>query len=143
MSDLLADGSFIGNLIVLAAPLETDTMVALNEAITTPNWELEDDLRTNWIIGVHADCLVLHLGNTELNQVFVVDVQKFASLVQFDPQVDLHVLPIDEATARQIVERRPDLTLDLLRSMVQFTLYQSYDFEVADPKAIWGSKLLP
>lgn len=143
MSDRLADGGFIGNLIVVAAPLDTDTMVALNEIITTPGWELGDELRTNWILGVHADCPVLYLGDTELNCVFVVDVQNFASLVQFDPQVDLHVLPIDEATATHIVEGRPDLALDVLRTMVQFTLYQSYSIEVADPKAIWGAKLSP
>ena len=145
MSDLLVDRGFRGNLIVVAAHLEVETLVSLKKALTTPSWELTDDLRTNWILGKHAICPVLYLNDQDLNSLFVVDVARFATLAQYNPLVDLHVLPIDEATAKRILEDKPDLKLDMsvLRSMVHLTLYQSYEIQIHDRHAVWATKFSP
>lgn len=145
MSDLLVDRSFCGNLIVVAAHLEIETLVSLKKALTTPSWELTDDLRTNWILGKHESCPVLHLNDQDLNSLYVVDVPRFASLVQYHPLVDLHVLPIDETTAKRILEDNPDLKLDMstLCSMVHLTLYQSYEIQIHDRHAVWAAKFSP
>lgn len=140
LSGCLTDSGFTENLIVIAAQLDTESMIALHEAMTVPGWELGEDLRTNWIYGIHENSIVLHMGNSELNMVFVVDLSKFASLVQFDPLVDLRVLAIESKAATEIAKARPELSLDMLRSMVQFHLYQSYDIEVVELQAIWAAK---
>lgn len=144
MSDLLSGHGFVGDLIVVATHLDTETYRSLSEALTTPGWELEEDLRTNRILGELSDCLVLYINDPELNSIYVVDLSKFASLVQYDPLVNLNVLPIDEAMAQRIVTERTDnLDLETLLSRVQLLLYQSYEIEVADRQAIWGATLSP
>ena len=142
MYDLLIDGGFHGNLILVATHLEVETVISLEKALTTPSWELTDDLRTNWILGKHTSCPVLYLNDQNLNSLFVVDVARFATLVQYDPLVDLHMLPIDEETAKRILEDKPDLKLDMstLRSMVHLTLYQSYQIQINDQRAVWATK---
>lgn len=142
MSSLLIDHGFHGNLIVVATHLEVETIISLKKALTTPGWELEDDLRTNWILGKHTSCPVLYLNDQDLNSLYVVDVRRFASLIQYFPLVDLHVLPIDEEKAKQILENKPDLKLNMstLRSMVHLTLYQSYQIQVNDKSAVWATK---
>jgi len=142
MSDFLIDRGFHGNLIVVATHLEVETIISLKKALTTPSWELTDDLRTNWILGKHTNCPVLYLNDQDLNSLYVVDVPRFASLVQYSPQVDLHVLPIDEKTAQRILEDKPDLELDMstLHSMVHLTLHQSYQIQINDQRAVWATK---
>ena len=144
MSDLLIDRGFHGNLIVVATHLEVETIISLKKALTTPSWELTDDLRTNWILGKHTSCPVLYLNDQDLNSLYVVDVPRFASLVQYSPLVDLHVLPIDEETAKRILADKPDLKLDMntLRSMVHLTLYQSYQIQINDQCAVWATKFV-
>jgi hypothetical protein len=145
MSDLLASRGFRANLIVVAAHLDTDVIVAFEKELTTPGWELTDDLRTNWILGVHRNCPVLYLGDQESNRMYVVDVPRFATLVQFVPVVELHVEAVDEARARRILEERPDLKLDMdtLRSMAHLRLYQSYEFQIHDRSTVWEAKFSP
>lgn len=142
ISALLVDRGFRGNLIVVATHLEVEALVLLEKALTTPSWELTNDLRTNWILGKHANCPVLYLNDQDLNSLYVVDVARFATLVQYNPSVDLHVLPIDEATAKRISEDKPDLKLDMsaLRSMVHLVLYQSYEIQIHDRYAVWATK---
>jgi len=144
MSNLLIDRGFHGNLIVVAAHLEVETIISLKKALTTPSWELEDDLRTNWILGKHTSCPVLYLNDQDLNSLYVVDVPRFATLVQYSPLVDLKVLPIDEETAKRILEDKPDLKIDMrtLRSMVYLTLYQSYQIQINDQRAVWATKFV-
>lgn len=140
MADLL--GEHDKNLIVLATHLDIDTVVSLGKALTTPSWELGDELRTNWILGKHGDCPVLYLNDPDLSSLYVVDVPRFVSLVQYDPLVDLQVLAIDEITAKRMLEDNPDLKLDVntLLSMVHIILYQSYDVQVHDQHAVWATR---
>lgn len=142
MFGLLADHGFGTNLVVVATDLEIDTLVALAEALTTPIGQIVDDLRTNWILGQHEGCPVLYLNHRNLNSLYVLDLPRFATLVQFHPLVDLKVLAIDEARAKGILEEKPDLKLDLntLRSMVHLRLFQSYDFEIHERHAVWTAK---
>ncbi len=139
MTRLLADRGFRANLVVVATSLEIDTLVSLTEALTIPKWQLPDDIRTNWILGKYENCPVLYINDGGLNSLYVVDVPRLATLVQFHPLVDLHVLAIDQERARTILEERPDLKLDLntVRSMVHLRLYQSYAFETHEPQAVW------
>ncbi|MCW4011781.1 MAG: hypothetical protein NWF07_02185 [Candidatus Bathyarchaeota archaeon] len=140
MVDLLGNSG--QNLIILAAHLDIDVIVSLNKVLTTPRWELGDELRTNWILGKYEDCPVLHLGDSTSNCLYVVDIPRFAALVQYDPKVDLQVLAIDEAAAKQILENNPDLKLDIstILSKVHLFLYQSYEIQVLDQKAVWSTK---
>lgn len=140
MADL--SGTSERSLIVLAAHLDTETIVSLKKALTTPGWELGDELRTNWILGKHEDCAVLYLNEPDLNSLYIVDVSRFASLIQYDPLVDLHVLAIDEAAAKRMLEDNPDLKLDAntLLSMVHLILYQSYEIQIHDQHAVWAAK---
>ena len=145
MSDLLADLGFRASLVVVATRLNIDTLVALTQALTIPDWQLTDDLRTNWILGKHESYPVLYVNDLDLNSLYVVDVQRFAKLVQFDPLVELSIQPIDDARAKQMLEDRPDLKLDInaLQSMVHVRLYQSYGFEIRDRHAVWVTKFSP
>lgn len=140
MADLL--GTRERSLIILAAHLDTETIVSFNKALTTAGWELGDELRTNWILGKHEGCPVLYLNEPDLNNLYIVDVPRFASLVQYDPLADLHVLAIDEAAAGRMLEDNPDLKLDLntLLSMVHLILYQSYEIQIHDRHAVWAAK---
>jgi hypothetical protein len=140
MADLL--GKQDQCLIVIAAHLDVDTVVSLDKLLTTPGWELGDELRTNWILGKHEGRLILHLNDPDLDSLYVVDVPKFASLVQYDPIVDLKVLTIDEVTAKHMLEDNPNLKLDVdsLLSMVRLILYQSYEIQIHDRKAVWAAK---
>jgi len=130
-------------LIILATHLDTETIVSLEKTLTTPRWELGDDLRTNWILGKHEECPVLYYNDPDLSSLYVVDIPSFASLVQYDPLVDLQVLSIDEETARRILEESPDLKLDedALLSMVNLILYQSYEIQVNDQQATWAAEI--
>ncbi len=129
-------------LIVIASHLDVGTVVSLDKMLTTPEWELGDELRTNWILGKHEGRLILHLNDRALDSLYVVDVPKFASLVQYDPIVDLKVLAIDEVTAKQMLKDNPELNLDAnsLLSMVRLILYQSYEIQIRDRKAVWAAK---
>ena len=82
------------------------------------------------------------MNDQDLNSLYVVESSRFATLVQYCPLVDLHVLAIDEATAKRILEDRPDLELDMsaLRSVVHLTLYQSYEIQIHDRHAVWAAK---
>ena len=141
MADLL--GKSGKNLIVLAAHLDIETIISLEKALTTPKWELGDDLRTNWILGKHERSPFLYHNAPNLSSLYVVDIPRFASLVQYDPLVDLQVLAINEATARQILEKNPDLKLDVeaLLSMVNLILYQSYEIQVHNQQAAWAAEI--
>ena len=92
MIGFLADRGFRANLVIVATHLEIDTQVALTQALTTPGWQLLDELRTNWILGEHESCPVLYLNNQELHSLYVADLPRLAILVQFRPLVDLQVL---------------------------------------------------
>ncbi len=141
MTNLLGKSS--KNLIVLATHLDTETIVSLEKTLTTPKWELGDDLRTNWILGKHKGYPVLYYNDPDLSSLYVVDIPSFASLVQYDPLVDLQVLSIDEETARRILGESPDLKLDVdaLLSMVNLILYQSYEIQVHDQQAVWAAEI--
>ena len=141
MTDLL--GKRDKSLIVIAAHLDVDTVVSLNKALTTPRWELGDDLRTNWILGKHGGCPVLHLNDPDSSSLYAIDIPRFASLIQYDPLVDLQVLAIDELTAKRMLEDNPDLKLDVntLLSMVHLILYQSYEIQVHDQQAVWAAEI--
>ena len=86
---------------------------------------------------------VLHLNDSESSSLYVVDIPRFAYLIQYDPLVDLKVSPIDELAAKQILEDNPDLKLDVnsLLSMVHLILYQSYEIQVRDQHAVCAAKL--
>jgi hypothetical protein len=64
-------------------------------------------------------------------------------LRQFEPAVDLEVEAVEERQARQILEERPDIQVDLetLLAMAHLRLYQSYDFEIYIPEAVWAAWL--
>ena len=140
MVDLL--GARERSLLILAAHLDTETIVSLNKALTTAGWELGDELRTTWILGKHEGCPVLYLNEPDSNNLYIVDVPRFAALVQYDPQADLNVLAIDEAAVGRMLEDNPDLKLDLntLLSMVHLILYQSYEIQIHDRHAVWAAK---
>jgi hypothetical protein len=144
MSGLLANRGFCASLVVVATRLDIDTLVALTQELTMPDWE-SDELRTNWILGKHGNNPVLYINNVDLNSLYVVDVQRFAKLVQFDPLVELSIEPIDGARAKQMLEARPDLKLEMnaLRSMAHLRLYQSYSFEIQNRHAVWAAKFPP
>ena len=54
----------------------------------------------------------------------------------------MHVLAIDEATVKHILEDKSDLSLDMstLLSMVHLILYQSYEIQIRDRHAVWAAK---
>jgi hypothetical protein len=142
MADLLGERN--NSLIVIAAHLDIDTVVSLERELTTPRWELADVLKTNRILGKYEDHPVLHLNDLDSNSLYVTDVPRFASLIQYDPQVDLLVSAMDEESAIRMLENNPDPKLDMgtLLSMVHLVLYQSYEIKVHDQHAIWSAKLL-
>jgi len=141
MADLL--GKRGKSLIVLAAHLDVDTIVSLEKALTTPRWELTDELITNWILGKYEDCPILHLNDPDSSSLYTIDIPRFASIVQYDPLVDLQVSAIDEESAKRMLEDNPDLKVDVgaLLSMVHLTLYQSYEIQVRNQNAVWAAKL--
>lgn len=143
MAELLGERS--KSLIVIAAHLDIDAIVSLEKALTTPRWELADELRTNRILGKYQDCPVLHLNDQDSRSLYIVDIPRFASLIQYDPLVDLQVSAIDEVTAKRMMEDNPDLKLDVstLLSLVRITLYQSYEIQVRNQNAVWAAKLSP
>ncbi len=140
MAGLLSERS--KSLIVIAAHLDIDTIVSLEKALTTPRWELTDELRPNRILGKYEDRPVLHLNDQDSRSLYIVDVLRFASLIQYDPLTDLQVSAIDEVTAKRMLKDNPGLKLDVntLQSMVHLTLYQSYEIQVHDQKAVWAAK---
>jgi len=133
------------SLLVLAAHMDTEIIFQLKKELTTPDWELGDELRTNWILGKHENCPILYLKDSDLGALYVVDLPHFASLIQYDPEVDLHVLAIDEEMAIRILEDNPNIKLGIkaLLSRVNLKLYQSYDLEIHDQKAVWAAKFSP
>ncbi len=141
MADLLCARE--DSLIILATNLDTETIVSLNKTLTTAGWEVGDELRTNWILGKHEGCPILYLNEPDFNNLYVIDVPRFASLVQYDPVADLHVLAIDEVTAEHMLEDNPDQKFELntLLSMVHLILYQSYEIQIHDRHAVWAAKL--
>jgi len=143
MADLV--GKQDGCLIVIAAHLDVDTVVSLDKLLTTPGWELGDDLRTNWILGKHEGCPIFHLNEPSLHSLYAIDVPRFASLIQYDPIVDLRVSAIDEVAAKQLLKNNPNLKSDVstLLSMVHLILYQSYEIQVSNQYAVWAAKLSP
>ena len=140
MADLLGERS--KSLIVIAVHLDIDAIVSLEKALTTPRWELADELRTNRILGKYEDCPVLHLNDQDSRSLYIVDIPRFASLIQYDPLVDLQVLAIDEVAAKRMLEDNPDLKVDVntLLSMVHLILYQSYEIQIHDRHAVWTVK---
>ncbi|MDD5702687.1 MAG: hypothetical protein PHU23_11635 [Dehalococcoidales bacterium] len=140
MADLL--GERRKSLIVIAAHLDIDAIVSLEKALTTPRWELANELRTNRILGKYEDCPVLHLNDQDSRSLYIVDIPLFASLIQYDPLVDLQVSEIDEVTAKRMLDDNPDFKLDVgtLISMVHLVLYQSYVIQIHDREAVWAAK---
>lgn len=140
MADLLGERG--KSLIVLATHLDVDAIVSIDMALTTPGWELGDELRTNWILGKYVDCPVLYLNDPDLHDLYVVDLPRFASLVQYNPPVDLQVSTIDETAANRILENNSDIKFDIntLLSMVNLILYQSYEIQIHDRRAVWAIK---
>ena len=142
ISEIMKGHGYCGNLIVVATDLNTETIISLEKLITIPSWELSDDLKTNWILGKHEDFPILYIKNKDLKTLFVVDVRRFASLLQYEPLVDLNVSLIGKETLNQILENNKDRTLDMgtLHSKVHLTLYQSYQIQIHEQYAIWATK---
>lgn len=123
-------------LVVIAAAVGVDFYMELPKNVDTDYRELPHELNTNWILGSHHGRLILNVAGTELSALYVVDVRRFGSLVQFSPPVQLTVEPASiTAGAKQSIE-------DPLEK-VQLRLYQSYEFRVDDERAVWGAKLAP
>ena len=123
----------------MAIPSRTNKWIFIRYQEIYCSW---DELRTNWVLGKHEESVVLYLDESELNSLYVIDVPQFASVIQYDPLVDLHVLAIDEATAKHMLEDKSDLSLDMstLLSMVRLILYQSYEIQIRDRHAVWAAK---
>jgi hypothetical protein len=104
---------------------------------------LTDELITNWILGKYEDCPILHLNDPDSSSLYTIDIPRFASIVQYDPLVNLQVSAIDEESAKRMLEDNPDLKVDVgaLLSMVHLTLYQSYEIQVRNQNAVWAAKL--
>ena len=134
LSDSLSQAGYAPEVIVLAATFDVDFHLELKKHFQTDGWQLSDELRTNWVLGQYHGRIILYVPVAELSALYAVDIQRFGSLLQFHPPVELSVEPIDVATAM----KRGDLDH---RRKVRLRLVQSYDFHVEDQRAVWGARL--
>jgi hypothetical protein len=101
MADLLGRNSEC--LTVVAAHLDVDAVVSLEKAMATPRWEIAENLKTNWVLGLYDGCPAIHLNDLGVNGLYVVDIPRVGCLVQYVPLVDLRVSSIDEVSAKQLI----------------------------------------
>lgn len=137
LSAELSHKNYSPGLIILTGDFNIDFSVDLAKQLMTPgsvpDWELPEALRTHWIIGKHqGQWLVAKFQSEPPNMLFVVDVRRFASLRQHDPEVELQIHPLDRVQALEQGIPHPEHRVNLI-------LYQSYDLKVIDQRAVWGA----
>lgn len=144
LSARLAEVGFEPSVIVLAADLGGELLIKLEEKVTVQGWQLPEELRTNWILGKYEKQPVLYIGNASLSEVYAVDVRSFATLVQFEPVVDLRFNAIDEAAAQRLLRDKPDLHIGTneLMTRAQLLLYQSYEFRIHNRQAVYSANIM-
>ncbi len=153
LSDKLASDAFHASVIVLAGPMETDFAVDLHKH-ATPDWELGEQFRSPWIMGAYNDKPIVIVREAESRALYVVDLAEFATLTKYGRDAELHVHPIDEARAREVLAEEPQAitipeggpnTLEerirQLQLRVWVRLYESYDIEVRNPIAVKAAGL--
>jgi len=121
LSNLLSEGGFTPQLVVIASALSVNALVDFNSLLSSPAWELPTELQANWLLGANDGQLFLLWPDAEQQWIYVLDVQRFGRLVQFGDDIDLKVTP--------------------MRSRVRVRLSESFGFEVHEPKSVWGAPL--
>jgi len=136
LSRRLSMDGYTPALFVVAADLDIDTIVEIKQRLDVPDWELPDDLRTNWILGRHHGQIWLYLRGAKIARLYAVDVRAFGRLLQLAPPAELAVddVPLATADKRGIVDAQ---------ERVHLRLYQSYEFEVRDCGAVWAANIRP
>ncbi len=141
LSAKLNKAGFNKNAAVIAAELPTELSIALQAKVTKPGWDLPDDLRTNWIIGLYGTLPIVYIRSAQPPSVYVFDVSAYATLVQYAPPLDLRVNEISEADALRLVQERPSTTVSELQTKAQLLLYQTYDFTIHDKRAVYAARI--
>lgn len=135
LAGLLESAGYTPGLIVLATKLEVDLTVQLLKLLDTPDWDLPPELRTNWIFGRHHDRLLLYIRDATPSRIYAVDLPKFATLYQYAPAAELTIedVSLSDAMRQSIVNHTNE---------VHLRLYQSYEVDVRDPRAVWAANLI-
>lgn len=140
--------------IVIAGHLGVDLMVDLHKH-AVPHWSLPKELQAPWIEGIYENSLILNMREAPAPQtLYVADLAAFGTLTKYSPDAEYNVDEIDEARAREILDRNPkavvipeggadtvDERLRLLQLRVWLRLYESYDIQVRNPQAVLGALL--
>jgi hypothetical protein len=119
-------------LVIIAASLEPDTLHQIESKMDIPPWEMGSELRSNWIIGQRDERIFLYLAHATIPRIYALDVALFGRLIQYRPAVELRVRDVDPAAAFQ--QGIPDH-----KDRVNLVLYQSYEFRLLDPQAVWAT----
>ena len=126
--------------IVVTGPLHDNWLLDLTrQANVTPGWDLPRDLNRTWIHGKYRGAVILHIAESTEPSLFVVDVPRFARLMQHGtPQ--FHVDEIDEKRAQEILSKLPDQSggpdpVRAMRLKVWMRLYESWNFDLMDKQA--------
>jgi len=150
----LSGRGLIPSAIVIAGRLDTNLWVDLHRH-AVPTWELPEGLRAPWIQGVYQEIPILNIRETEgSHTLYVADLAAFATLTRYGPDTQFSVDEIDEARAREILEKNPQVVaipsgrpdtleerLRLLQLRVLLRLYESVGLELKDPDAALGADL--
>ncbi len=127
--------------IVVAGPLHENWLLDFTrQAGVKPDWELPAHLNRTWIRGAYHDALIVHLDESTHPALYVVNIPRFARLVQYG-QPQFTVDPIDESKAKEILERQhnEDINPESIRSLrlsVWMRLYESWKFDARDVTAV-------
>ena len=134
--------------IVVTGPLHDNWLLDLTrQPEVIPDWDLPRDLNRTWIHGKYRGAVILHIAESTESSLFVVDVPRFARLIQHGtPQ--FHVDEIDEKRAQEILSKLPDQSAgpDPVRAMrlkVWMRLYESWSFDLLDERAAAHAALAP
>jgi len=128
LAEKLEASGFTPGAVVIATQLSPDTMVQLQKRLDVPKWEMHEELRTNWILGIHHRLVIVYAAGIESHRGFGVDIPAFGRLVQFSPVAELSIedVPFAEALKAQV----PDP-----HNSVRLKLYQSYAVDVLNCRA--------
>jgi ppGpp synthetase/RelA/SpoT-type nucleotidyltranferase len=154
----LSDRRYNPSVIVIAGQLGFDMMVEVGlkkHPGVLPDWELPSELHALWIEGSYHSIPILNIRESAAPYaLYVADLAAFATLTKYSPAAMFSVDEIDEARAREILERKPKAVvipegrpdtleerLRLLQLRVWLRLYESYGIELRDPQAALQVKL--
>jgi ppGpp synthetase/RelA/SpoT-type nucleotidyltranferase len=154
MIDELQSAGYSPSAIVIAGRPSTGIAVALTDLVT-PDWELDGVLSTTFhILGMHRDLPIFEMDHPGPPALYVVDLDRFGSLRRYGDQPEFSLDSIDAVKAAEWLQREPSFVPDIpprpeyeqarlqqLMLHVHLRLYERYELNVEDPRAVVGRPL--